>query len=111
MEVNTVTLKRCDLVKVKGRIDSATSTMFSDAVKKVLDKDRFHIVIDFEEVEFISSAGLRVLIATQKVCRRFNRGEVVLANLKPKILSSLDLAGFTSLFHIYQDTVSAIGSF
>jgi len=111
MEVTTTTLKRCDLVKAKGRIDSETATAFSDAIQKVLGQERFHIVLDFSNVDFISSAGLRVLIATQKTCRRFNRGEIVLSNLKPKILSSLDLAGFTSLFKIYDDNIAAIGSF
>ncbi len=111
MEVTTMALKRCDLVKPKGRIDSETATSFSDAIQKVLKQERYHIVLDFSDVDFISSAGLRVLIATQKKCRRFNRGETVLSNLKPKILSSLDLAGFTSLFKIYDDNVTAIGSF
>ncbi len=111
MEVTTTALKRCDLVKIKGRIDSETATAFSNGIKKVLDQERYHIVLDFSDVDFISSAGLRVLIATQKTCRRFNRGEVVLSSLKPKILSSLDLAGFTSLFKIYDDNVAAIGSF
>jgi anti-sigma B factor antagonist len=111
MEIITNTLKHCDLVKVKGRIDSQTAPSFSEAIQKILDQDRYHLVVDFEDVDFISSAGLRVLIATQKTCRRFNRGEIILSNVKRKIYTSLDLAGFTSLFKIFEDTVSAIGSF
>jgi anti-sigma B factor antagonist len=63
------------------------------------------------DVTFISSAGLRVLVNTQKVCRRYNRGEIVLTNVPANIYSALDLAGFTTLFKIFDDNLTAVGSF
>jgi anti-sigma B factor antagonist len=51
------------------------------------------------------------LIGTQKTCKRYNRGEVVITNIQPNILSALDLAGFTPFFKIFNDTVSAVGNF
>ncbi len=59
----------------------------------------------------MSSAGLRVLINAQKACKRYNRGEVVLAALPANISSALDLAGFIPLFSIFKDVTAAVGSF
>lgn len=111
MEIQHDELKRCDVIQVKGRVDSATSPKFAEVANEIVEAGRFRIVIDMDGLDFISSAGLRVLIGTQKICRRYNRGEVVLANVPPTIMSSLELAGFTPLFKIFKDAVSAVGNF
>ena len=111
METSTAQYKHCDLVKVSGRIDSSTAPQLSEVLTKITDGGRFKIVIDFSDVKFLSSAGLRVLIATQKNCKRYNRGEVVLADVPTNILSVFDLAGFTAIFKIIGDVTSAVGIF
>ncbi len=111
MEIVSQHFKHCDVVKVSGRLDSSTSPALVDALKKITDENRFKIVIDLGGLEFISSAGLRVLISTLKNCKRYNRGELVLASLPSNILSVFDLAGFTAIFKIYPDVLSAVGSF
>jgi anti-sigma B factor antagonist len=59
----------------------------------------------------MSSAGLRVLVNTQKNCRRYNRGELVLAAVPKNIMSALDLTGFVPLFKIFDDALVAVGNF
>jgi anti-sigma B factor antagonist len=111
METSTAQYKHCDMVKVSGRIDSSTAPKLAEVLGKITDGGRFKIVMDLSEVQFLSSAGLRVLISTQKNCRRYNRGEVALAAIPANIQSVLDLAGFTSIFKILPDVASAIGAF
>lgn len=111
MEILHNELKRCDVIKIKGRIDSSTAPKFAEEVNEIVEAGRFRIVMDMEELDFISSAGLRVLIGTQKTCKRYNRGEVVLANVPETIMASLELAGFTPLFKIFDNAVSAVGNF
>ncbi|HMN12294.1 MAG TPA: STAS domain-containing protein [Bellilinea sp.] len=111
MEISHSELKRCDLIKVSGRVDSATAPELKAAIDEVLNNGHYKLVLDMNGVKFISSAGLGVLIATQKVCKRYNRGELVLADLQPNILSSIKLAGFVPLFKIFDDNVSAVGYF
>jgi anti-sigma B factor antagonist len=111
MEINTTRYKHSDLVKVDGRIDSATAPKLADALNAIIEEGRYKIVIDMSEVDFISSAGLRVLVNSQKTCRRYNRGEIVLTNVPSNIFSALDLAGFTTLFKIFDDNLTAVGSF
>ncbi len=111
MEISTVEYKRCDVVKVTGRIDSASAPQLHEEFNKLLEANHFHIVFNMVDVSFISSAGLRVLISTQKNCKRFNRGELVLANVPENISAALDLAGFTALFKIFDSEVAAVGNF
>ena len=112
MEVTTTDYKRCSVVHVTGRIDSQTAPQLADAFKAITEeKDMFKIVLDMEDVEFISSAGLRVLIDVQKTCKKWNRGELVLTNVPQVIMEALDLAGFVPLFDFYDDVTAAVGSF
>ncbi|MDR3572676.1 MAG: STAS domain-containing protein [Anaerolineaceae bacterium] len=111
METTSTQYKHCDLIKIQGRIDSATAPQLTQAINTSLDSGRYKLVLDFGEVEFISSAGLRVLINAQKTCRHYNRGEVVLACVPANIFSALDIAGFTNLFKIFDDILSAVGNF
>jgi anti-sigma B factor antagonist len=110
MEIIHTPYKRCDVVKVKGRLDSASAPTFDEKLREITASGRYRIVIDMSALEFISSAGLRVLINTQKVCKRYNRGQVVLAEVPENIKAALDLAGFTQLFKIFPDLVSAVAN-
>jgi len=111
MQVTTTQYKHCDLVEAIGRVDSNTAPQLAEAFDAILAAKRFRIVFDMGKVEFISSAGLRVLISTQKECERLNRGEVVLVNVPEQIREALDLAGLVPLFKFFDAVVDAVGSF
>lgn len=111
MEISSTQFKHCDHVKIIGRVDSSTAPQMAEALNAIMDAGRYKIIIDFSGVEFISSAGLRVLVNAQKTCRRYNRGEVVLAKIPQNIYAALDLAGFTTLFQIFDEVVTAVGYF
>jgi len=110
MEVTTKQFKHCDLVTIKGRVDSATAPKLAEALEAINSESRFKIVIDMAGLEYMSSAGFRALIAAQRNCKRFNRGEVVLASVPQNIHAALELAGFTSLFKVYPDVTAAVGN-
>lgn len=111
MDVITSQFKRCDLVRVTGRIDSYTAPRLAEAFDAINEAGRFKIVFDMSDVEYISSAGLRVMINTQKTCKRWNRGEMVLAGVPQRIHGALDLTGFVPLFKFFDDVTEAVGSF
>lgn len=110
MEINTTQYKQCDLVKVKGRVDSLTAPQLAEALKIITDAGRFKIVLDLSEVSYVSSAGLRVMIDVQKTCRHLNRGEMALCGVPQRIYETLDLAGFVPLFKFFEDATSAVGN-
>ena len=111
MEVTTQQYKRCDVVAASARVDSQTAPQLEAAFQEILDAGRYNIVFDMDDIDFVSSAGLRVMIAVQKACKKWNRGQLVLVNVPQRIYETLDLAGFVPLFRIYDDMVEAVGSF
>lgn len=110
MEITTQRFKHCDLLTVKGRVDSATAPLLTQALEALTNDGRFKIVIDMSGLEYMSSAGFRVLLAGQRTCRRYNRGEIVLAAVPQRIREALELIGFTELFKSFDNTTAAVGS-
>jgi anti-sigma B factor antagonist len=109
MEIETNQYKHSDLVKPHGRIDSATAPQLAKVLDDITASGRYRIILDLGDVDFMSSAGLRVLIGTQKTCKRYNRGEVALASVPKRIHDALDLAGFVPLFKFYDNALDAVG--
>ena len=111
MEISTSQFKHCDVVKVTGRVDSSTAPKLAEEISRVHDRGQYKIVIDMTEMDFISSAGLRVLIATLKTNKRYNRGDLLLAGMQDNIKSVFELAGFTQIFRIFETVLEAVGNF
>lgn len=111
MDTTVTQYKRCDVVKISGRIDSDTAPALEETLKSLTGAGRYKLVLDMTEVSFISSKGWWLLIDTQKTCRRYNRGELVLACLDERIKKSLDLVGMGDYFKSYDDILSAVGNF
>jgi len=111
MEVSTTQYKRCDVVKASGRVDSGTAPDLEAGLNAITNAGRYKIVLDMTDINFMSSKGWWVLIDTQKTCKRYKRGELVLVNVRGEIRSSLDLVGMGSYFKIFDDLTTAVGSF
>jgi anti-sigma B factor antagonist len=111
MEVTTKQLRRCDLVTAKGRIDSSTVKSLSQTFSAIKDAGRYKIVLNMRDVSSISSAGLGELIDTQNTCKHLQRGELILAEVPPRIRETIELAGLTPLFKIFDSESEAIGSY
>ena len=111
MEITTKEFKHCQLVSVTGRVDSSTAPEFSQGLDALTKKGVFNIVIDMSALEYMSSAGFRALLSAQRECKRYNRGEVVLASVPVRIREALELAGFTELFKTYPEALEAVASF
>ena len=111
MEITTKQFKSCDLVALNGRIDSSTAPQLTEALENITNEGRYKIVLDMSDLEYMSSAGFRALLSSQRVCKRYNRGEIVLAVVPQRIQEALELAGFTELFKTFDDAVEAVGSF
>lgn len=111
MEITTQEYKHCDLIKVKGRVDSATAPEFSKALEKINAAGRYKIAVDMAELEYMSSAGFRALLSAQRTCKKYNRGEVVLISVNDRVREALELAGFTELFKSFDNSLDAVGSF
>jgi len=111
MEITVKQFKSCDMLVIDGRVDSSTAPQLSEALEDLTGNSRYKIVLDMTNLEYMSSAGFRALLTSQRVCKRYNRGEIVLASVPKRVQEALELAGFTELFKTFPDTVEAVGSF
>ena len=111
MEFTVTEHRHCDLLAITGRVDSFTSPRIEDAVHDLFSKERCNIVVDLEEVTYLSSSGMLILINALKRCKQTERGNIVLVNISEMVLNSLKLAGFDRLFEIYDDVTTAIERF
>ncbi len=110
MNIEIRELKHVNVVKVSGRVDSSTAPELEKSLQSLLDSERNQIALDLQATEYMSSAGLRVLVAMHKAAKK-NGGGLCLAQPSARVREVLDLAGLTPVFAVYPDLVEAVGSF
>ena len=82
-------------LKVEGRLDTITAP---DLDKRINELDAKEIVLNLENLEYISSAGLRVLLAAHKKFVRLNGMKVT--NVKPEVMEIFEMTGFADILTI-----------
>ena len=88
-------------VKLEGRLDTATSPVLENELRQYLDGVQ-EITMDFANVEYISSGGLRVLLATEQLLE--NRGgSMKLTHVNEHILEVFELVGFMDVVKVERD--------
>jgi anti-anti-sigma factor len=107
MKIHQTTHDGVTVLAPAGRIDTTTSPALEDAVRGVLDGGTRALLVDFGGVEYISSAGLRVLLVLAKRMRDTG-GRVVLCGMGQPVHQVFQLAGFLPLFTIESTREAAI---
>lgn len=110
LDIEVQSLKKVDIVKLKGRIDSANVAEFEGAINALQQQGRHCLVLDMAELNYMSSAGLRVMVSALKAARN-KSGNVVVAAPTTNMVDTLKLVGFHTLFPHYDDVLKAVDSF
>lgn len=92
----------CYILEVTGNLDSNTAPEMSQEVEQHLEAQTKDLVIDFSNVDYISSAGLRVIIKANHILSAANN-KVILCGLKDYVREVFDMAGLSNIFDIRQD--------
>ncbi len=87
-------------LRLSGRLDTTTAPAFEDKILGRIESGERHVVIDLAQLDYISSAGLRVIVLAGKRLSAAN-GKMVLCSLKDRVREVFDIAGFSSIFSIY----------
>ncbi|MEJ2428701.1 MAG: STAS domain-containing protein [Deltaproteobacteria bacterium] len=98
------------ILELLGRLDSNTSPEFEKKLFEVIDDGTRSVVVDFANLDYISSAGLRVLLKAAKELKRSD-GKIVLCSMKDYIKEVFEIAGFVSLFPITSSAIDAVKEF
>lgn len=92
-----------------GRIDSATAKTLEAAVLGVVDAGNNRLVVDLSAVDYVSSAGLRVILLAGKKAKA-GGGGLVLAGLQPTIRDVFEISGFLRLFEVRDTRAEAVAA-
>ena len=84
-------------VALEGRMDAISAPQLEEELNAALD-DITDLTFDLEKLAYTSSAGLRVLLSTQKTMNK--KGSMVIRNVRPDIMEIFDMVGFTDLLNI-----------
>lgn len=98
-----VTEKRHDGVTIlvlQGRLDSNTSNDFEKKLMGLVQQGETRFVLDFKDLDYISSAGLRVLLKAVKELKRSN-GQLYLCSIKDYIREIFEMSGFLSFLPVH----------
>ncbi len=82
---------------LEGRLDTTTTPQLEEELKTALDGIKT-LVFDFSKLEYLSSAGLRVLLATQKQMNQ--QGSMLITNVNETIMEVFEVTGFVDILTI-----------
>ena len=97
MDINLLKENESLKVSVKGRLDTNTSPLLEKVVNEI-DETTKDLIIDMEGLEYVSSAGLRVLLAAQKKMNKVGTMKVI--NVCDAIMEVFEITGFADILVI-----------
>ena len=109
MEITQEKQDNVNVVSVKGRLDAGTSGSLEEALNSLVEAGEGKVLVDCRELDYISSAGLRVLLAGAKQFKKLD-GSIALSALNPNVKQVFEISGFTSIFPIYATREEALES-
>ena len=95
MEITTREEGNRTVVTLVGRLDTNTSPQLEECANDLFEHGKNNILVDMEKCDFVSSAGLRVIVAMQK--HVMTDGSLAFANVQPDVMDVFDMTGFAKL--------------
>ena len=87
------------VVSIEGSLDTNTSKEADDQLTKLVDEGRVKLLIDLTNLDYISSSGLRILLATSKKLKPL-KGEMRICGLNETVNEVFEISGFTMIFNV-----------
>jgi anti-sigma B factor antagonist len=88
------------IVSLEGSLDSYTHPLLQDKIDEFLNEATDTITFDMEKLEYISSAGIRVVLKTRNALEE-NNGDLLIVNMKPKIEKVFDIINALPLMKVF----------
>ncbi len=97
MNINKIKDGKTLAIELEGRLDTVSAPQLEAELKSDLNGTEI-LIFDFSGLEYLSSAGLRVLLSAQKVMNR--QGEMKIKNVNSVIMDIFEITGFTEILTI-----------
>ncbi len=95
------------LLSLKGTLDAHTTGELEKVFEELIKEKKYKLIVDFAELNYISSAGLGVFMAYVETMRE-NGGDIKFAALKENVFNVFDLLGFPALYEFYENVDDAV---
>jgi anti-anti-sigma factor len=97
------------ILRPKKRIDSSTAKSFEEKANALVDSGPGNVIVDFSELDYISSAGLRVVLTTAKRVKAAG-GALTLCGVRDNVREVFDVSGFASIFGMHDSVDEALAA-
>jgi anti-sigma B factor antagonist len=109
MKIEERTIGDVHMISVRGRMDTVSSKDVEASLSRAAEDGRKRIVVNMSDVDYISSMGLRVLVAAYKRQKK-EHGSLELVSLQPHVQNIFKIAGLDRVFPIYTSEEGAVQS-
>lgn len=99
-----------EIIYLNGFLDAHTAGELEKAIEQSINEQKYKLLINFENLEYISSAGLGVFMSFIEEIRD-KGGDIKMTRMNDKVFSIFDLLGFPMLFDIHKDEDFIISKF
>ena len=98
------------ILRPSGRMDAVSAPQVQEKIEEVIDAGVTTLVVDLDEVYFMDSSGLRVLVSGLKALRRQGANPLKICNVNPQVKTALRLTMLDRAFDVYNNVAEAMAS-
>jgi anti-sigma B factor antagonist len=107
MNMNRNEQEGLQIISITGRLDTGTAQQMEDYLNQLIADGQNRILLNMQDLDSISSAGLRVLLSAVKKANR-QSGILALCNLNESVYDVFEISGFSEIFSIYMNVDQAL---
>jgi anti-sigma B factor antagonist len=110
MEISTSESGDVRILSFQGNLDTNTAPDAESEINGLIDGGAQKLLVNFEKLDYISSAGLRVLLATAKKLKA-SSGDLKICCLNQTVQEVFDISGFSTILSVASSEEEALGAF
>ena len=110
MEISITESGDVRILSFQGNLDTNTSVQAESEINSLIDAGTQKLLVNFEKLDYISSAGLRILLATAKKLKA-SEGDLKICGLNETVQEVFDISGFATILSVTKTEDEALGAF
>jgi anti-anti-sigma factor len=110
MDIKQEVNEKAIILSLSGRLDTLNFPLLDNEMTALIGKKQKDIILDCQDMDYVSSSGLRVLLKSLKQAKAAG-GRFVICSLQPQITQIFKISGFDHLFEIFTTKNQALASF
>ena len=110
MDINKRTKDDIVILDITGEIDLYNAPEIKDIINKLIEEQKYNVIINLEKVSYIDSSGIGALISSLSNLKKY-QGGLKIINVFASVRKVFELTKLTSFFEIFESEDEAVGSF